>query len=137
MSSTDTGVIFGNIVYDTTTNADSNVVVLNDIHIDIMDYIHPATCTELQFRQMWVDFEWENKVIVNTNIRYRRRKKMTCLFLYVFFSDLHEYLSVLMSRTNMNCLTPSSALDGECDFLASNLYARSIFGIFFFHIISS
>jgi hypothetical protein len=33
-----------------------------------------------------------------------------------------------MSRTNMNCLTPRSALEGECGFLAANLYARSIFG---------
>ena len=26
------------------------------------------------------------------------------------------------------CLTPPSALDGECGFLAANLYARSVFG---------
>lgn len=47
-------------VYDTSTT--SNVVVLNTIHIDIMDYILPATCTDTEFRQMWQDFEWENKV---------------------------------------------------------------------------
>jgi len=23
-----------------------------------------------QFRQMWAEFEWENKVLVNTNITY-------------------------------------------------------------------
>lgn len=33
-----------------------------------------------------------------------------------------------MSRTNMACLTPKSALEGDCGFLAANLYARSIFG---------
>lgn len=27
-----------------------------------MDYIFPATCTDTEFRQMWQDFEWENKV---------------------------------------------------------------------------
>jgi hypothetical protein len=37
-------------------------VILNDIHIDIMDYITPAHCSLLQFRQMWAEFEWENKV---------------------------------------------------------------------------
>lgn len=42
--------------------SDRNVVVLNDIHIDIMDYIVPATCTETEFRSMWAEFEWENKV---------------------------------------------------------------------------
>ena len=43
-------------------------------------------------------------------------------------SDLSAYLQHLMSRTNMSCLTPRSALEGDCGFLAANLYARSIFG---------
>ena len=28
----------------------------------------------------------------------------------------------------MKCLTPTSALGGDCNFLAANLYAKSIFG---------
>ena len=77
-------------VYDTSGAAsDRNSVVLNDIHIDIMDYIVPATCTDTEFRQMWAEFEWENKVAVNTNI-----------------SDLHEYLDHIIQCTNMKCLTP-------------------------------
>lgn len=68
VSSTETGVIFGNIVYDTTGASDPRVVVLNDIHIDIMDYINPTTCSEAQFRHMWSEFEWENKINVNTTI---------------------------------------------------------------------
>ncbi len=69
VASTENGIIFGNIVYDVTgSTSDRNVVVLNDIHIDIMDYIMPASCTDAEFRQMWADFEWENKVTVNTNI---------------------------------------------------------------------
>ena len=62
MSSTETGAIFGNIVYESTAYADRSVVVLNDIHIDIMDYISPASCPDVQFRSMWAEFEWENKV---------------------------------------------------------------------------
>ena len=51
------------IVYDVSGGAgDRNCVVLNDIHIDIMDYIVPASCTDSEFRQMWAEFEWENKV---------------------------------------------------------------------------
>lgn len=68
VSSTETGVIFGNIVYDTTGASDARVVILNDIHIDIMDYINPTVCSETQFRQMWSEFEWENKLNVNTTI---------------------------------------------------------------------
>ena len=37
-------------------------MVLNDIHIDIMDYIAPASVADVQFRSMWAEFEWENKV---------------------------------------------------------------------------
>merc|ERR1712008_447162 len=85
--------------------------VLNGIHIDIMDYIVPATCNEPEFRQMWAVFEWENKVAVNTTL-----------------TDLHDYLEHLLKSTNMKCLTPSKALSGECGFMAANLYAKSIFG---------
>lgn len=99
-------------VYDVSgSTSDRNVVVLNDIHIDIMDYIVPASCTDTQFRQMWAEFEWENKVTVNTSI-----------------TDLQQYLTHLISTTNMKCLTPQKALSGDCSFLAANLYAKSIFG---------
>ena len=93
------------------STSDRNVVVLNDIHIDIMDYIIPASCSDSQFRQMWAVFEWENKIKVNTRI-----------------VDLQEYLTLLIKSTNMKCLTPHQALSGDCSFLAANLYAKSIFG---------
>eukprot|EP01018_Ginkgo_biloba_P001285 Gb_23100 [translate_table: standard] len=111
VSSTETGVIFGNIVYDTTSSLDHNVVVLNDIHIDIMDYISPATCPDIAFRNMWAEFEWENKVAVNTSIK-----------------DEEEFLNHIVSSTNMKCLAPPSTLEGEAGFLAANLYAKSVFG---------
>lgn len=62
VSSTETGIIFGNIVYETSNVLDRMVVVLNDIHVDIMDYMSPATCPDYAFRNMWAEFEWENKV---------------------------------------------------------------------------
>lgn len=69
-------------VYDVSGAAsDRNCVVLSDIHIDIMDYIQPASCTDAEFRQMWAEFEWENKVqgrpafleAAKKNCDYRRR----------------------------------------------------------------
>jgi len=112
VASTENGIIFGNIVYDVAGFAsDRNVVVLNDIHIDIMDYIVPAQCTETEFRAMWAEFEWENKVSVNTTL-----------------ANLSDYLASLLKSTNMKCLTPDKALQGECGFMAANLYAKSIFG---------
>ena len=115
VSSTDTGVIFGNVVYDGAHSTDTNVVILNDLHVDIMDYIQPATCSETQFRNMWTEFEWENKV----NIKSRAK-------------SLRDFLEQLMACTNMSCLTPEASLKGDCQFLSANLYARSVFGKFFF-----
>lgn len=60
VSSTDTGVIFGNIVYDVAGGKyETQSVTLNDVQIDIMEYIQPAYCRELQFRAMWFEFEVE------------------------------------------------------------------------------
>ncbi|CAK7562472.1 MAG: coatomer subunit beta [Sporothrix epigloea] len=111
VSSTDTGVIFGNVVYDGAHSTDTNVVILNDLHVDIMDYIVPASCTETQFRSMWTEFEWENKVNINSKA-----------------PTLRAFLEGLMKATNMNCLTPEAAMKGDCQFLSANLYARSVFG---------
>lgn len=111
VSSTDTGVIFGNVIYDGAHSTDTNVVILNDLHVDIMDYIQPATCTETQFRTMWTEFEWENKVNINSKAK-----------------SLRDFLDQLMACTNMNCLTPEASLKGDCQFLSANLYARSVFG---------
>ncbi|KAI6138516.1 adaptin N terminal region-domain-containing protein [Pisolithus tinctorius] len=110
VSSTETGVIFGSILWDG-PNLTECCVILNDIHIDIMDYIKPAYCSETQFRSMWTEFEWENRVNVST--------KMT---------DTREYLKHVMKSTNMSCLTPEGAMSGDCDFLSANMYARSLFG---------
>ncbi|KAM0001221.1 putative clathrin/coatomer adaptor, adaptin-like, coatomer beta subunit, armadillo-like helical [Helianthus debilis subsp. tardiflorus] len=111
VSSTETGVIFGNIVYETSNVMERTVIVLNDIHIDIMDYISPAVCSDAAFRTMWAEFEWENKVAVNTVIQ-----------------DEKEFLEHIIKSTNMKCLTAPSALEGDCGFLAANLYAKSVFG---------
>ncbi|KAI2012380.1 coatomer subunit beta [Ophidiomyces ophidiicola] len=111
VSSTDTGVIFGNIVYDGSSSMESHVVILNDIKADVMDYIQPAHCTEIQFRSMWTEFEWENKVDLLSKGR-----------------NLLDFLQQIMKRTNMSCLTPEASLEGDCQFLSANLYAKSIFG---------
>ncbi|KAK9281227.1 hypothetical protein L1049_004122 [Liquidambar formosana] len=42
--------------------------------------------------------------------------------------DEKEFLNHVIKSTNMKCLTPLSALEGECGFLAANLYAKSVFG---------
>ncbi|PIC12614.1 hypothetical protein B9Z55_028279 [Caenorhabditis nigoni] len=112
VASTENGVIFSTISYDVRgSTSDRNCVYLQDIKIDIMDYIVPGNVTDTEFRQMWSDFEWENKVNVMTPIR-----------------DLREFLNHLSTSTNMKVLTGDAAIEGECGFLAANLCAHSIFG---------
>ena len=49
------------------------------------------------FRKMWAEFEWENKVSVNTNI-----------------VELLEYLHHILKSTNMKCLTPEKVGFVDC-----------------------
>ncbi|CAI5442785.1 unnamed protein product [Caenorhabditis angaria] len=112
VASTENGVIFSTISYDVRgSTSDRNCVYLQDIKIDIMDYIVPGNVNDIEFRQMWSDFEWENKVNVMTPIR-----------------DLREFLAHLSASTNMKVLTGDAAIEGDCGFLAANLCAHSIFG---------
>lgn len=108
VSSTETGVIFGTVVYDT-TGADRSCVLLNEIHVDIMDYVKPAACALADFRAMWNVFEWENKIVVNTDL-----------------SDLREFVERVVGETNMQPLDAYPT--GDCGYLSSSLYARSVFG---------
>jgi coatomer subunit beta len=112
VSSTETGNIFGTIVYENSSNAEKSVVNLSDIQLNIMDYIRPAVCKHDDFRSMWAEFEWENKVAINTNI-----------------TDLKEFLEHITSCAHMTCLgDPFDNNAGATNFLAANLYAKSIFG---------
>ena len=49
----------------------------------------------------------------------------------ISYRDPREYLAHVMKVTNMSCLTPEGALSGDCDFLSANMYARSLFGMYF------
>lgn len=87
-------VLFYIAVYDVSGAAsDRNCVVLSDIHIDIMDYIQPASCTDAEFRQMWAEFEWENKVsFVFCTLFWVLLDKLASCFLFCIGSlsqDIH------------------------------------------------
>eukprot|EP00536_Pseudo-nitzschia_multiseries_P005570 jgi/Psemu1/254613/estExt_Genewise1Plus.C_1050036 len=110
VSSTETGHIFGTIVYTDMATQEQKLINLNDIHMDIMDYIRPATCSDEMFRSMWAEFEWENKVAIATSI-----------------TSLSEFLDHIVESTKMKCLTDRPT-DDRSTFLAANLYARSVFG---------
>jgi coatomer subunit beta len=106
VSSTETGHVFGTIVYEDSATQEKFYINLNDIHMDIMDYIRPSICTDEVFRSMWAEFEWENKVAISTSI-----------------TDLTEFLNHMVKSTNMQCLTPHDGAE-KGSFLAANLYAK-------------
>ena len=61
-----------------------------------MDYIVPAVCSETEFRTMWAEFEWENKVGVDS--RGSRVGQMFCKNTRYSKSDL--LLSDIGLKTN-------------------------------------
>jgi len=141
VSSTETGVIFGYVTYDKKGAADKESTVLNELHVDILDYIERAWIGELAFRTMWSEFEWENKININTSI-----------------TEVGAFLMHIMRNTNMSIVGRSYKKKGDdkgkkkgkvtaedvqemvnesvgiktlietSSFVAVNLYAKSIFG---------
>ncbi|EGG22123.1 coatomer protein complex beta subunit [Cavenderia fasciculata] len=117
VSSTDNGVVMGTIVFDiagaVSQISDKNCVILNEINIDIIDYIRPINhqYTDVLFRLHWAEFEWENKIPVYTNI-----------------TDLLQYVQHISKITNMGVLTPNIELSNETGILSANLCAKSVFG---------
>lgn len=118
VNSADTGVIFGNIIYDGAHGDDSKYVIMNDVHINIMDYIKKQDLKDdNKFRVMWNEFEWENKINVKTNN----------------FNSCQDYLYKLCDYTNMEILNKNDInFDDDNDennrFLSCNLFAKSSFG---------
>merc|ERR1719201_641066 len=113
--------------------------VLNELHVDILDYIERAWIGELAFRTMWSEFEWENKININTSI-----------------TEVGTFLEHIMLNTKMSIVGRSQKtlakgkkkdkvtaedvaemlreavgiqkLIETSSFVAVNLYAKSIFG---------
>merc|ERR1712232_350084 len=142
VASTETGVIFGYVTYEKKNAEEKECTVMNEIHVDILDYIERATIGELAFHSMWSEFEWENKININTSI-----------------TDVGKYLGHIMRNTNMSIVgrgakkQPGNTKKGEkkklteedveemirdahgvqaliesSSFVAVNLYSKSIFG---------
>jgi len=114
VESTESSFIYGNIVYERAGNELGQVViVLHEINVDILDYISPRDCPEDEWNDMWKKFEWENKIVVDTNML-----------------DLDEFLTHITTSTHMKAISNVNVdtTQNSGAFLAANLYARSTFG---------
>nr|CCC89365.1 putative coatomer beta subunit [Trypanosoma congolense IL3000] len=123
VSSTEAGIIYASVVYDGPNN-ERSCVVLNDIRIDIMDYIIPTACSTEEFREKWGKFSWETTLAVNTDK-----------------TDLREYVEFVMRETNMCLLEPYPEVDedellglspteeeDDYSYVSCSMYARTVFG---------
>lgn len=109
VSSLDSAMIFGDITYD---GKDSlQVILLNEIRLNVIDYIRPTPYSDEKFRSNWVKFEWENKVPINKETN----------------DSLAGFLQSFLQRTNMYCLS-EGVEDTKSNFLSANFHARSTFG---------
>ena len=105
--STEVGGIYGYLNYEK-ERAQQAMVVLNGIELDFMDQLHPGSCTESQFKKLWEDYEWENKINVNSKIALPA-----------------VYINALQRELNAKLVTP--IFDEDAIFVAANLNAKSKF----------
>ncbi len=116
VTSTNNGMIYGCLTYGT---VEPRSVVLANIAVDIVDYIHPAPLEEAEFRQHWVVLEWENKINIPT-IKVPQTRAQSKEILKTFLEDL-------LRHTHLTCITPALGLCEGGDYLAANMFARSVF----------
>lgn len=110
VNSTDNGAIYGYLTYDSASGNIPNIVNLNEIQIDFINELQPADCSELDFKKKWADYEWENKVQINTPA-----------------TDLRTYVDYFAKCLNVKVMTPITDQDEASGFLVCNLYTKSKF----------
>lgn len=112
VSSTDNGVIYGYLTYDSTGSTEPKILNINEIQIDFINDLAQAECTELEFKKKWAEYEWENKVQVNTTI-----------------TDLKQYVDHFASTLNISLMTKleETASQASNSFLVANFYTVSKF----------
>lgn len=88
VSSTDSGLIYGYLAYDSASSSEPSILNINEIQIDFINDLMKAECTELEFKKKWAEYEWENKVQVNTTI-----------------TDLREFVDHFAKSLNVSLMT--------------------------------
>lgn len=111
VNSTDNGVIYGYLTYDSAGGQQPHILNINEIQIDFINELQLATCSELEFKKKWAEYEWENKVQVNTGI-----------------TDLREFVENFSATLNVSLMTKLDEADkATSSFLVANFYTKSKF----------
>jgi coatomer subunit beta len=112
VSSTDNGIIYGNLTYESSSSTQPELLNINEIQIDFINDLMKAETTELEFKKKWAEYEWENKVQVNTTI-----------------TDLKQYVSHFAESLNVSLMTKLDTAESQSSdsFLVANFYTKSKF----------
>ncbi|KEG03050.1 coatamer protein, beta subunit, putative [Plasmodium vinckei vinckei] len=143
---TETGTIFGYLFYEKKNDPKKYYIVLNEININMTEYITASFISSHLFRIMWSEFEWENKINVNTSISdaFELLKliiKHTNMTIVEKFMPLEYYEHEAKNRADNENITPIDIyisyistledfklLINNSAFFSVNLFSRSIFG---------
>ncbi|KAH0484983.1 MAG: hypothetical protein KVP17_000993, partial [Porospora cf. gigantea B] len=125
----DSGVIFGHVTFEH-KGVSREVVPLGELRVELLTAVELSWTTDLAYRTMWQEFEWENKIVINTPL-----------------TDVWEFMRLLMTKTKMTVVgrqavsggdeqkalqglqrSPLFKLSKQSHFYAFNLYSRSSFG---------
>jgi coatomer subunit beta len=61
-SATEEGFIFGYLMYSSASGNVPHIIPLDHIRLTFLDIIHPTYINEQNFKKMWSEFIWENKL---------------------------------------------------------------------------
>ncbi|KAM0892462.1 hypothetical protein ACQ4PT_025758 [Festuca glaucescens] len=101
-------------------------------NVIITDRSENYTLAPQESKQIQVNIEITraNSAVILGHIVYETSdgKEHSELKVNTVLQDERKFLNHIIKSTNMTCLTPPWALDGDCGFIAANLYAKSVFG---------
>lgn len=125
------------------STADRHIVALNDIQINILDFLVPKKCSDAEFRRSWAILEWENTVSSPTRPSGGRNSLLSVWISgtrQVFHSnlpfqvmvktpikDMRVFIDHIAKSARMGILTDDAILKNDCGFVAANFYTRSLF----------
>ncbi|CAD8125535.1 unnamed protein product [Paramecium sonneborni] len=106
-SSQDIGVVYGAIHYENNAGIEQAYLVTKEINVDLIDFILPATIQIEQFRKLWAKYEWENRIVINTN-----------------YNDPFKYVSFLEKQLKAKSIEENHP---KGNIICVNMYARTKF----------
>lgn len=115
VTQTDKGAIYGCMTYDSASGNIPNIININEVQIDFLNELEQTDCSEIDFKQKWMEFPWENKVMVTTS-----------------YTVLKDYIKEFAKSINAKILTKleeDQHLQNlpESNFMVANLCTKSRF----------